>query len=298
MRYLLFIFILASGLAGAFTGNARGPADEGQGCFPMDSALVKIRYNRIMATDTLNIGVDSVTDISPITLFAGKKGSAFYNEDLRADDEAPHDVAWVEMMFNPNSANYQRGQELTKLEKENLFRDYSIGKTIVHQLYGMELWELREDIEKPVWEIQDSTINILGFDCIKAVADFRGRKWTAWFAPDIPLPEGPWKLCGLPGTILRAYDSKDHYRYEATYIDTKNPGSVDYFNYRSRMPIRDRRKGLMFRRKVMHSNYRLKMVRAMLGDKAPKSIRKSSPNNYDFLETDYTHVPMEEYSKE
>ena len=295
MRTLLFTFLLSIGIACGFNGRAQVSNDTDDVCFAMDSAIVKIRYIRIQETDTINPGVDSVSKKSPVTLFAGKKASAFYNEDRRADDEAPHDMAWVEAMFGPNN---ERGKALSKLLEDRLFRDYSIGKTIVHQSYGMEGWALREDIEKPDWEIEDSTRNILGFNCIKAVADFRGRKWIAWFAPELPLPEGPWKLCGLPGIILRAYDSKHHYTYEATDIDTKNPGTVDYFNYRNRMRIKDRRKGLMFRRKVMHSDHYLKMIRAMIGNKAPKRIKSSGPQNYDFEETDYEHVPLEEYSRQ
>lgn len=59
-------------------------------------------------------------------------------------------------------------------------------------------------------EIADSTKNILGYDCVMATAHYHGRDWTAWFTPDIPLPEGPWKLTGLPGLILEASESTDN----------------------------------------------------------------------------------------
>lgn len=54
------------------------------------------------------------------------------------------------------------------------------------------------------WNVSDSTMNIMGYECFMATADYHGRKWIAWFAPEIPVSDGPWKLCGLPGIILQA----------------------------------------------------------------------------------------------
>ena len=259
----------------------------------IDTAMIRIRYDKIELNDTVKR--DSLKYIMEVTLFAGKKGSAFYSTELRTDDEMPHDVAWVEYHFGPDRNKHKtRGQ----MEKEKVFRFYDKNLTIEHLFYDISHWELKEEIEKPVWEIQDSTMNILGFDCVKAVTDFRGRRWIAWFAPEIPIPEGPWKLFGIPGIILRAYDSRHHYTYEAREIDTTQPGLVEFFDYNPyRFTIRDRRKGLMNRRKTLYSDV-VKTSRARLGDIIPKDFkRKPAPNRYDFQETDYEHVPIETYKR-
>lgn len=52
-----------------------------------------------------------------------------------------------------------------------------------------------------------------------ATADFRGRHWTAWFATDIPVSDGPWKLGGLPGLILEAYDKGHQYTFTAVGLE-------------------------------------------------------------------------------
>lgn len=35
-----------------------------------------------------------------------------------------------------------------------------------------------------------------------------GRNYEVWFAPILPYSTGPWKLSGLPGLMLKAYDTE------------------------------------------------------------------------------------------
>jgi len=59
------------------------------------------------------------------------------------------------------------------------------------------------------WHITRDTATFGGMHCQKATTHFRGRDYTAWFCPDLPLHIGPWKLNGLPGVIVDAHDSKN-----------------------------------------------------------------------------------------
>lgn len=70
-------------------------------------------------------------------------------------------------------------------------------------------WEYVQ-YEEPMgqeWELVEGDTIILEHPCQKAVCHYHGKTWTAFYATDIPISEGPWKLCGLPGLIMRAYDS-------------------------------------------------------------------------------------------
>ncbi|MDO5655654.1 MAG: GLPGLI family protein [Flavobacteriaceae bacterium] len=58
------------------------------------------------------------------------------------------------------------------------------------------------------WQIQLEKDSILGFTVQKAEGKFGGRDYTAWFASDISISDGPFKLNGLPGMILKA-ESED-----------------------------------------------------------------------------------------
>lgn len=69
------------------------------------------------------------------------------------------------------------------------------------------------------WTLADDTLTILGHRCQKATCRFRGRDFVAWFATDIPFKGGPWKFVGLPGCILKVYDNKQIYVWEAVSIE-------------------------------------------------------------------------------
>ena len=77
---------------------------------------------------------------------------------------------------------------------------------IVPQLYIIE-----DKIPSIDWKITDGdTLNISGFSCKKATCEYAGRQWNVWYTEQIPIPAGPWKLCGLPGMILKADDGGTH----------------------------------------------------------------------------------------
>jgi GLPGLI family protein len=66
-----------------------------------------------------------------------------------------------------------------------------------------------EDDSLPVidWLLQKETRTIGGYVCLRADGDAYGRRWVAWYTPQIPTGGGPWRLHGLPGLILAAEDT-------------------------------------------------------------------------------------------
>jgi len=71
-----------------------------------------------------------------------------------------------------------------------------------------------DEIIKPQWTITGEEKVILGYPSIRAIANYRGREWIAYFTPEIPISRGPWLLWGLPGLIVKAYDSENLFRFE------------------------------------------------------------------------------------
>ena len=59
------------------------------------------------------------------------------------------------------------------------------------------------------WTLIDESKIIMDYKAHKAETTFRGRSYTAWYAPDINIDAGPWKFNGLPGLILEVTDSEN-----------------------------------------------------------------------------------------
>lgn len=80
-----------------------------------------------------------------------------------------------------------------------------IGKT----MEASTLFKVEESVEIS-WEIdptRDSTI-LGNIHCIMARTTYAGRDYIAWFAPEIPINDGPYKFSGLPGLIVKLYDTQ------------------------------------------------------------------------------------------
>lgn len=63
------------------------------------------------------------------------------------------------------------------------------------------------------WNISEQFSDFNGYKIQKATVHFGGRIWTAWFAPEIKISDGPYKFSGLPGLILKLEDNKGDYRF-------------------------------------------------------------------------------------
>lgn len=77
-----------------------------------------------------------------------------------------------------------------------------------------------QEDRKMNWEISPQVSDFNGYKVQKATMTFGGRIWTAWFAPEIKISDGPYKFLGLPGLILKLEDDKGDYRF--TFIKKIN----------------------------------------------------------------------------
>lgn len=103
-----------------------------------------------------------------------------------------------------------------KISKDTLYRRYFIDME-KQQLLSRELlfdkgesrpYLVEESLPRIRWSLKEDFKQLGKFKCQKAIGLFRGRRYTAWFTTAVPVNAGPWKLHGLPGLILEAYDDQ------------------------------------------------------------------------------------------
>ena len=112
-----------------------------------------------------------------------------------------------------------------------LYRNLSQGKISVYTSIMGTGYLIEDDIPKMDWTInEDSTVQVLGYECHKATTTFRGRTWAVWFTEEIPLNIGPWKLGGLPGLILKA-KCDDYLTITAISARTTRLSPVTFYNF-------------------------------------------------------------------
>lgn len=69
------------------------------------------------------------------------------------------------------------------------------------------------------WEIHEIDSVLNGYNCLKATTSFAGRNYEAWFTMDIPISDGPYKFHGLPGLIVKIYDTSNEHKYELVKVE-------------------------------------------------------------------------------
>lgn len=167
-----------------------------------------------------------------------------------------------------------------------IFRSKTDNEMTVYDTAGStEHGYYKEPLEEIQWEIADSTKTVLGYECVMATADYHGREWTAWFSPDIPMQEGPWKLTGLPGLILEANDSTGQHAFTATGIESTNQEIYPIYPFRQYDKIS---RIDMLRQRRKYTDHRNSMNAAASGiNFGHDHINSKEEQKIDFLETDY-----------
>lgn len=101
---------------------------------------------------------------------------------------------------------------------------FETGRREVTQAIHFDYHTYTEPMERIDWQIDDTvTETKSGYPCHPATATFLGRRWTAWYTPEVPTPAGPWKLWGLPGLIVEASEAEGLFAFSLSSFEKLNP---------------------------------------------------------------------------
>lgn len=109
-----------------------------------------------------------------------------------------------------------------------IYKNYPIGKVTITDHLMDQYYVYEDDLYPQTWSMEDSTKLVMGHECQKAVCNFRGREWTAWFAVDIPISDGPWIFGGLPGLIMDVYDRKNQHHFRINGLQKVNNEPIEF----------------------------------------------------------------------
>lgn len=155
---------------------------------------VSVSQNNVEIGYEMNLNIGKPV-VLPAKLIYSDNVSYFHWNDTQNNTESSMDMESMEIEIKITDS----------LGTINVI-DYKKDSIYTRSLHFKEILLLEEEKTKLVWNLTKETKQIGTYVCYKATTEFRGRNYTAWYSPELSLNLGPWKLNGLPGLIMEAYD--------------------------------------------------------------------------------------------
>jgi GLPGLI family protein len=201
------------------TGNTTVPSYE-----TLDTAVLKVLYEVKASSEKISLKDETTStrlQTDYMVLEFGSQGiSRFYSDNRRRVDSLTNEMAKI----NPRNINIKDILDKNGISSSGLsleiYKNYPNGKITVTDDIGTSSYHYEEPMIDIQWQITSDTMTCLNYLCQKAVGDFRGRHYEAWFAPDLPVNDGPMKFSGLPGLILNISESDHLFVFKAIGLET------------------------------------------------------------------------------
>lgn len=224
MKYTFIIFISLFFYSKTFGQHITMPNSSPAKVFNftfLDSTLLRVHYKMLSVKDTAK--PKELTE-NAMLLQIGKNITKFSDYHMLLSDSL-----WNVLVSKKVSRNEAFNKTLPMSRgamRTIILKNYPKGKITTIDRIPFNTYRYVEESFSPAWNLEEDVEIICGYKCKKANTRLFGREYTVWYAPEIPISDGPWKLGGLPGLILKAYDKQKHYIFECTGIIKNNWGDV------------------------------------------------------------------------
>ncbi|MES2419633.1 MAG: GLPGLI family protein [Bacteroidota bacterium] len=190
-----------------------------------DQVLIRVRYTYINSIDTLKNGKPRIENM---LLFAGKNNSLYTSYD-KINFEVALDQKVRAMVLahvddgKPKSFKIDQSSSewMSKLTHYYFAKE---NKFFVKEKVAFQDYFFQEENASLKWKITTDTLSFSGIKCRKAIGTYKGKNWTAWFAPSLPFQSGPWKLNSLPGLIIEAFDENKETYFQFAGLENAKEG--------------------------------------------------------------------------
>ncbi len=202
---------------------------------PVDSVIMEIQYSvRFICSKTWVISTDAIKKDTLLLQVGSKSSYSYFYTEKQIDVTTEREF---QSYGNRNPRFFQRNWACFG----DVYNNYPEGKQTVLTYMDMDgTYKHNENIPNFDWEVGSDSKIIMGYKCSNAYCTFRGRKYEAWFANDIPVKFGPWKFCGLPGLILEIYDTDKEFAFYCIGLQKRNNKAMYFWNRKYKEDTREK----------------------------------------------------------
>ena len=207
-HFILLITFIISAIFYSQAQNKVEVTDNNSSYSILDQSTYKCTYDYKYQTDSLDKGSGNS---AYMVLLIGNQYNTFISEFRYHIDSllflSSKGLVSEEQISNGFTQYTPGGPKYTIITKNNTHKTKMIYPTT------QGVWETNDSVSMK-WQLGQASDSINGYYCRNAFTNFRGRKYTAWYAPEIPLPFGPYKFSGLPGIIVKISDQQKSHIFE------------------------------------------------------------------------------------
>lgn len=189
-----------------------------QDYIPIDTAELSCTYFYDFQEDSVD---PSSIRSELMTLLIGRHSSLFSATNLLYQDSIS--MANSNEPFNQshvdNLISQVQGRTTNRYCRYHLYNNYPAG-TILFTTYLNKKYLKVIESNEINWQVENSKdTTIAGYKCLKASTELWNRKFIAWFTLEVPLNYGPYKFCGLPGLIVKVYDTEKQHCFTINSVN-------------------------------------------------------------------------------
>lgn len=151
------------------------------------------------------------------------------------------------------------------------------------------IYKYNEPISDLKWESTKDTMTIAGHLCNSATVEFGGRTWKAYYSTDVPIDDGPYKFCGLPGLIFKISDQSGTWDFSLIRFKELNSKKEIAINFQKGLIFQNSSKEELLRKRMDFQQNLLPHLRTIYDSDLEEGIKTKY---LDQLKTDNNWIEI------